>query len=202
MANKRRTPQEIVLGLKEQIRKLEAQSREREKAADAAKQRRLVDMVKRAGLYDEPEDVILGILIKAHTSLQDPERGEAVRSEARGIAAFGDPATLDGMIQRALQPVVGPVETDSKPGSAPEGFEAPLQRPPAGSLVAVAPDTMSTHDAAYYTGWSTSHLVNEVKGGRLYAVKVPYHQTTAWRFHPLDLDPIRKRATFRPSRIA
>jgi len=179
MANKRRTPQEIVLGLKEQIRKLEAQSREREKAADAAKQRRLVDLVKRAGLYNEPEDVILGILIKAHTSLQDPERGEAVRSEARGIAAFGDPATLDGMIQRALQPVVPTV-----PSPQPE-------RPQAGTVLAEAPaGSVSTTEAAQITSRSPAKVLSAVHDGRLYAVRVPGPGRAgySWRFDRRDLE--------------
>lgn len=187
---KRRTPQEIVLGLKQQIRQIEAQAREREKIADAAKQRRLADLIRTAGLYDEPEDVILGLLMKAQSTLQDPERGDALRSEARGIAAFGDPATLDGMIQRALQPVLNPAQREAKQGGTPEGFEAKPQRPPAGSLVAVAPSgTVSTEEAAQITTRTGVWLRNAARDGKLYAVRVPGRGRAgyAWRFDRRDL---------------
>lgn len=195
----RRTTQERIDDLRAKAKKLEVQAREQRKADAAAKDKRLAALIHRAGIQDEDENVILGALIKTRNALKNPSTGDRYKNELLGIAEFGDPAALDNLIEGAtlsMRPAVGTdngiLLKDAGGNILKPAPVAAFQRPPAGTLVDEAPGTISTYDAALYTGWSAATLVHAVKEGRLYGVRVPYRQTSAWRFEKSDLDAFKK----------
>ncbi len=159
---KRRTPQEIASGLRERIRKLEERVRAEEKAQDAAKQRRLIELIKTAGLYDEDESVVLNVLREGRMSLA---------------------------LHDAIRATVPPAETpDPAPDPALAGTTTVPTRPPVGTLLEVAPPgTLTTAEASRLTGRSTASLLKAVHDGRLYAVRVPGRTGPQWRFDRRDV---------------
>ncbi|HDR9280172.1 TPA: helix-turn-helix domain-containing protein [Burkholderia vietnamiensis] len=181
---KRRTTQERIADLLARARKLEAQDRAERKAAEAERGRHLAALLLRAGLQDEDQDVILGALIKTSTALRNPSTGDRYRNELLGIARFGDPATLDNLIEAAIVKPHAVGDT----AVAPQAFVA---RPASGTVLAEAPGTISTEEAVKLTGRSAATLHNAVHEGRLYAVRVPGRRFPSWRFDPKDLAAFR-----------
>ena len=112
-------------------------------------------------MQDEDQDVILGALIKTSTALRNPSTGDRYRNELLGIARFGDPATLDNLIEAAIvKPHTNdPVATEIVLAldEFHQGTVEPQvqDRAPAGTVSAV--------EAARLTGWSTTTIVNAAK---------------------------------------
>lgn len=163
---KRRTPLEIASALRERARKIEERIRAAEKAQDAAKQRRLIELIKTAGLYDEDESVVLNVLREGRMSL-----------------------ALHDAIRATVPPAGTPdLMPDPAPDPALAGTTTVPTRPPVGTLLEVAPPgTLTTAEASRLTGRSTASLLKAVHDGRLYAVRVPGRTGPQWRFDRRDV---------------